>query len=131
MIKKLVPAEFPRGASGRGTSRVLKAKAYITGSVNEDLLRRIEYLLEPSSILPFVNDEERELSLWVRGDGRHLAEFDFRTVCRGGGSHGVSAGVPVVETIAAYRMANHRVSAPPVIVEIPMHESAPRHWRHF
>jgi hypothetical protein len=46
--------------------------AYITGSVNEDLLRKIEYLLEPSSILPFVNDEERKRSLWFRGDGRQM-----------------------------------------------------------
>ena len=43
--------------------------AYITSSVNEDLLRRIEYLLEPSSILPFVDDEERKRSLWFRGEG--------------------------------------------------------------
>jgi hypothetical protein len=46
--------------------------AYITGSGNEELLRRIEYLLEPSSILPFVNDEERKRSLWFRGDGRQM-----------------------------------------------------------
>src|ERR1035437_120316 len=63
---------FPRGASPRGTSLAWEANAYITGSVNEDLLRRIEYLLEPSSILPFVDDEERKRSLWFRGDGRQM-----------------------------------------------------------
>ena len=97
----------------------MKAKAYITGSVNEDLLRRIEYLLEPSSILPFVNDEERELSLWVRGDGRHLAEFDFRTVCRGGGSDGGSAGVRALETVEAYRGWQIIELVPPVVVKDP------------
>src|ERR1017187_7855066 len=70
VIQKPVLAEFPRLASRRGTSLAVEANAYITGSVNEDLLRRIEYLLEPSSILPFVDDEERKRSLWFRGDGR-------------------------------------------------------------
>ena len=72
VVKKLVLAEFPRIASPRGTPHALETNAYITGSVNENLLRRIEYLLEPSSILPFVDDEERKRSLWFRGDGRQM-----------------------------------------------------------
>ncbi len=36
-----------------------KQMAYITGSVNEDLLRRIEYLSNPSALSPFVDGEKR------------------------------------------------------------------------
>ena len=51
MTKKIILAEFPRGASRRGTFHALEAKACITGSVNENLLRRIEYLPEENHIL--------------------------------------------------------------------------------
>jgi hypothetical protein len=43
VIQKLVLAELPRVVSRRGTSHALETNAYITGSINEDLLRRIEY----------------------------------------------------------------------------------------
>ena len=50
--KKFVLTEFPRVASPRQIPDAWKRMlAYITGSVNEDLLCRIEYLLEENCVL--------------------------------------------------------------------------------
>ena len=83
--------------------------AYITGSVNEDLLRRIEYLLEENRVRFALRRRRgahranRRYRFGASGSGRQLAELGFRVIRGGGGSDGGSAGVRAVETVVSHR----------------------------